>query len=208
MIDLKPLRDRLLRKLGERDVIIKRHKELQNEYIDLKELCSYVKEAQRIAQLVAENTLAFFEGHINNVVTLSLHFVFENPYDFKCKFVRRRNQTECDLTFVRNGTERKPTEASGIGAVDVAAFALRVALWSLESEQKRNLFILDEPFKHLRGKENQRKASAMVRELATDLGLQIIMVADVSFNIEADKRFHFDLINDVSTLTEEEGTAE
>jgi hypothetical protein len=44
----------------------------------------------------------------------------------------------------------------------------------------------------------------MVRELATDLGLQIIMVADVSFNIEADKRFHFDLINDVSTLTEEE----
>jgi ABC-type cobalamin/Fe3+-siderophores transport system ATPase subunit len=96
-----------------------------------------------------------------------------------------------------------PIDASGVGAVDIAAFALRIALWSLESEQKRNLFLLDEPFKHLRGLDNQKRTSTMVKTLSKKLSFQIIMVADVNFIIEADKIFNFVLNGTTSTLTDD-----
>lgn len=201
--ELNKLQQRLSRKLGERDILLEKLSKAKKEKEELEAIIEDTKDAQRIAQLVAESTLANFEHHVSNIVTLALHTVFENPYDFKIRFIKRRNQTECDILFVRNGNEISPINASGVGAVDVAAFALRIALWSLEPEQKRNLFILDEPFKHLRGADNQRRTSAMVRRLSTDLYFQILMVADVNFVIEADKVFNFVLENGISILTED-----
>ena len=60
----------------------------------------------------------------------------------------------------------------------MAAFALRVASWSMQFPRTRDVLILDEPFKHLKGEEANRKVLEMVKEISSKLGLQIIMVSD------------------------------
>ena len=93
------------------------------------------------------------------------------------------------MWFVRGGNRLDPISSSGVGAVDVAAFGLKVAMWSLAQPKKRNVLVLDEPFKHLRGTENQRRCSEMVTAISKEVGLQLILTSDVTFSIAADRVF-------------------
>jgi DNA repair exonuclease SbcCD ATPase subunit len=104
--------------------------------------------------------------------------VFPNPYELKVEFIQRRNKTECDLYFVREGHKVDPLTASGVGAVDIASFALRIASWSMKKPRTRNVILLDEPFKHLKGKDANHRVLNMINEISKRMGLQIIMVSD------------------------------
>ena len=95
-------------------------------------------------------------------------------YEFKVQFVQRRGTTEADLLFVKDGEELHPLSCSGGGALDIASFALRIALWSLNKSSP--VFILDEPFKFL-SLDLQENAGNMLHALAERFGLQIIMVS-------------------------------
>lgn len=157
--------------------------------------------SREIARIVAQETQQQLEYRIANLVTLALSSVFlDEAYDFELEFVLRRGKTECDMFFVRDGERLKPVESAGVGAVDVGAFALRPAVWSLERPRKRGLFLLDEPFKHLRGEENQRRASAMMKRISDELEVQIIMVGDVLFSVDADRVFDVTMKNGVSQV--------
>lgn len=149
----------------------------------------YAEQAQHIIQVVAQNTQKELEYHISDIVSLALASVFNNPYELGVEFVIRRNKTEADIYFVR-GTDRvHPISASGGGAVDVASFALRVALWSLMRPKKAEVLVLDEPFKWL-SVDLQEKASQMMQEISKKIGLQILMVSHVQDLIEnSDKVF-------------------
>lgn len=83
---------------------------------------------------------------ISSIVSLALSSTGFD-YSFVIKFVQRRGTTEADLLFVKDGEELNPLTCSGGGALDIASFALRIAIWSLN--KKSPVFILDEPFKHL-----------------------------------------------------------
>ena len=114
--------------------------------------------------------------HISAVVTSALHAVFEEaPYDFKVEFVERRNKTECDLYFTREGHDITPLDASGGGAVDVASLGLRIVSWVMQEPKTRNTIIFDEPLRYL-SKDKQERASKMIKELADKLHLQFIIV--------------------------------
>ena len=131
------------------------------------------QKARSVVQLVAEQTQKKIEYHISNLVSLALASVFDDPYEFILRFVQRRNKTECDLLFSKNGEECDLFEASGYGAVDIANFALRAAIWSIHPS--RNTQLLDEPFRNLSSNYHV-KASEMVKKVADSIGLQIIMV--------------------------------
>ena len=125
---------------------------------------------------------------MSELVTLALSGVFPDPYQFKLRFVVRRGKTEADLLFLRGEQEIDPLSASGGGVVDVAAFALRVALWRL-SNGLRPVLILDEPAKFVSAslRENVGK---MLKELSGRLGLQIIMITHIQEFAEiADRTF-------------------
>ena len=134
-----------------------------------------VREIIRQVGIATQQQLVY---NIREVVTLAMDAVLENPYDVELEFVERRGKTECDIYFTRGGGHFIEPYQAGGGAVDVASFALRVASWSMQSPRTRSSLILDEPFKHLKGEEANRKALDMVREIAHKLGIQIIMVSD------------------------------
>jgi len=133
------------------------------------------EKAREIIREVGKKTQDQISYHISDITSLALQAIFKNPYELKVEFVQRRNKTECDLLFERNGVQVDPMSASGGGTVDVAAFALRIASWSMMNPRTRNTIILDEPFRFVSG-DNQERASAMLKEISQRLGLQFILV--------------------------------
>ena len=152
---------------------------LTNLQVQLKEKGRSLRQheqAKEIIRTVGQKTQEQIQFHIEDIVSMALNAVFDNPYKFTVEFVQRRNKTECDLYFVRDGNKVDPLTASGVGAVDVAAFALRIASWSMSSPHSRNTIILDEPFRFL-SKNYQEQASLMLKEISQKLGIQMIIIS-------------------------------
>lgn len=160
------------------------------------------EEARVIIQTVAQQTQRELEYHISEIVSLALAAVFDDPYTLRLEFVQRRNRTEADILFERDGQTYRPADASGGGAVDVAALALRIAMWSLRRPRSRNTLVMDEPMKML-SKDMMPKAAAMLAEVSQRLGLQIIIVSHSQELIEgADKWFTVAINKGVSHVSE------
>jgi DNA repair exonuclease SbcCD ATPase subunit len=166
--------------------------QIRNSDRELKQY-EQAREVVKEVGLQTQNQLSF---HISDITSLALEAVFENPYQLEAEFVERRNKTECDLYFSREGNRVDPLTASGGGAVDVAAFALRVASWSMQNPRKRNVIILDEPMRFL-SEDMQEQASKMLKEISDRLGIQFIIItheptlaayADKTFNVSIRKR--------------------
>lgn len=160
----------------------------------LKEHKENLESAQAIIQLISQATQQELQYHINELVSLSLAAVFDDTYTFEVDFVQRRNQTEADLWFVRDGERINPLYATGGGPIDVAAFALRVSLWSLRKNRSRAVLVLDEAAQHIKGDDANIKFIQMVKGLSERLGIQVIMVSDERVPLEdiergADKVF-------------------
>jgi DNA repair exonuclease SbcCD ATPase subunit len=134
--------------------------------------------AQEILQLVAQAVQQQAHEKLSAVVTKCLESVFDDPYEFKIEFERKRGRTEASLRFVRRELDADPLSSTGGGVVDVAAFALRVACLMLHRPRLSKVVILDEPFKFVSAQYREGVRS-MLEELAGDLGIQIIMVSHI-----------------------------
>jgi DNA repair exonuclease SbcCD ATPase subunit len=176
MTDIKNLRNKLEQSKGAKAQL---ETSLTNLQVQLKEKGRSLRQheqAKEIIRTVGQKTQEQIQFHIEDIVSMALDAVFDNPYKFAVEFVQRRNKTECDLYFVRDGNKVDPLTASGVGAVDVAAFALRIASWSMQTPHSRNTIILDEPFRFL-SKNYQEQASLMLNEISQKLGIQMIIIS-------------------------------
>jgi DNA repair exonuclease SbcCD ATPase subunit len=134
-----------------------------------------LEEAAEIVKSVAQSSQQQLQFHISDIASLALEGIFPNPYKLVLDFVNRRNKIECDILFERNGVRMKPKDASGGGAIDIAAFALRVACWSMMSPRTRNTIILDEPLRFL-SVDKREAASKMIQQISQKLGVQFIII--------------------------------
>jgi len=155
-----------------------------------------------IFQKTAQITQAQLALKVSEIVSNALAAVFEEPYTFKVEFVRRRNVTECDLLFEKNGKTKSPLDSCGYGAADIASLALRIAYWKLDGKA-RNVLVLDEPTRALSLDKHER-ASMMIQELSRmPGGLQFIIVThSIKQTAYADKSFKVTKSNNVSTVIE------
>ena len=172
---IQALRNKLEQQKGQVSQIEKSVKELNLKLRKNKRSLRHHEQAREVIREVGLKTQQQLQYHISDITSLALEAVFNNPYELIAEFVQRRNKTECDLFFQRDGSKVDPLTASGVGAVDVAAFALRVASWSMLRPHTRNTVILDEPLKFL-SNEYQEKASVMIKEISKKLGIQFIII--------------------------------
>ena len=178
MSDIRALRNVVEQQKGRKAQIAENLKSTLQNVEEKKEDLQHHEQAREVIREVGLATQQQLQYHISEITTLAMEAVFDDPYELEAEFVQRRNKTECDLYFVRNEDRMDPLSASGGGTVDVAAFALRVASWSMQRPRSRNVLILDEPFKHLKGIEENTRVLEMVSEISEKLGVQIIMVSD------------------------------
>lgn len=133
------------------------------------------QDAQEILQLLAQAVQQKAHERIAEVVSNCLAAVFEEPYTFQITFERKRGRTEACLQFRRGTLTVDPLRASGGGAVDVAAFALRIASLVLHRPRLAQIIVLDEPMKFVSA-DYQAAVREMLEQLASDMGIQIIFV--------------------------------
>ena len=135
-------------------------------------------EAQKRLQKVAESVQAEAHSGLASVVTGSLKSVFgAGCYDLKIHFEQRRGKTEARLA-LHDSQGRDigdPLESTGHGYVDICAFALRMAGMVLKTPKVRRLFVADEPFRAV-SKGYRPRVRRMIEELASELGVQVILV--------------------------------
>jgi len=135
------------------------------------------QKAAVIIQTAARQTQEQLEYHIAELVTLALETVFPGTYKFKMLFELKRKQTEITLLFEDSeGNQIDPLEASGYGPVDVAAFALRIAFWSLQKKRTRPTFLFDEPFRFV-SMDRRPALGELLQDLKERMGLQFIIVS-------------------------------
>lgn len=174
---IQQLFDKLTKMRGEEGLL---RKQLKDVKIDEKKITfeiDNIEKAKVIAQEVSKATQDKVTYHINGLVTSGLEAVFPEPYTFNLKFVTRRNKTEADLVFIKNGNETTDILNSGGGGVaDIASYLLSIAVFSVNPS--RPIFIRDENFKFLHNVEFQKKASIMIKKVSEKFGIQIILISD------------------------------
>jgi DNA repair exonuclease SbcCD ATPase subunit len=111
--------------------------------------------------------------YLDNLVSMALKSVLEDPYQFEAIFETKHNETECRLIFKRDGDERDPMDSTGGGAVDVAAFALRVAMQRMICN--RSSILLDEPFRNVSADRHPFVVD-LLETVSKKLSLQLIMI--------------------------------
>ena len=144
----------------------------------------YAEKAQVLVQITAQETQDLLRYQLSELPKLAMQSVFDNAYDFDVSFEIKRSKVEVDFWFVRDGASISPKDNTGLGAVDIAGMALRPALWSMRSPRNRASIWLDEPFKHLKGAEANKRALNILSEICKPRpdqnwpGIQIVMIAD------------------------------
>lgn len=150
--------------------------------------------AQVYLQKKAQETQSLLRIHIVDIVQLALDAVFPSEFKFDVQFEVKRGKTEAKLVFIVGDEEVNPYEEDGGGAVDIAAMALRCAVWALGGT--RPTIILDEPFHNL-STSLQKQGAELLKELTKELGLQIIVITHIQeIADEADKVFRIKLKKD------------
>ncbi len=201
MSQTKHFRTLLERQRGEQSRIQSTIDRVRQDIRALKHRRRDYERAREIVRLVGLKTQEQLQYHISDITTLAMEAVFDNPYALSVEFVQRRNKSECDLLFERDGERVEPTSASGGGTVDVASFALRIASWSMQNPRSRNVIIMDEPLRFL-SEQYQPKASLMIKELSERLNLQFIIIThETALSEHADRIFQVRLKNKVSNIT-------
>ena len=172
--------DQYIEQLKEKSSEVKFKKKELKKWQNKQEKCFLKLEdleaAKTIIQKATQITQQQLSKQISSIVSKALAAVFlDDPYKFKADFVTRRNTTECDLLFEKNGKTKKPLDSCGYGAADIASLALRVVYWKLDGTV-RNTLILDEPTRNLDTKK-QVLASLMIKKLSQMKGgLQFLII--------------------------------
>lgn len=193
--DIEKLRNKHSVAIGERNILENRLNLAVTELESNELTVLNCSKARAIIQVVAKETQETVEERISNLVSLALSSVFPDPYEFKLRFVLRRNKTEADLIFIKRGNEGNPIDVGGGGVLDVTSFALRVAVWSIKPTN--NVFIQDEPF-HFLSRNLQAKCSQMIKminqKVINGKRLQFIIVSHIPEITESADRV-FNIIN-------------
>ena len=113
------------------------------------------------------------KAYLDNLVTLALKTVFEDPYQFEAIFETKHNETECRMVFKRDGEERDPMDSTSGGAVNVGAFALRVAIQRMIAN--RSFLLLDEPFRDV-SEDRHPYVVDLLDMINKKLSLQLIII--------------------------------
>jgi DNA repair exonuclease SbcCD ATPase subunit len=196
-------RIQLERLKGERDKVSQSITNSKNTLRTLKQDIRRHQQAREVIRQVGLHTQQKLQYYISDISSLALYSVLDDPYELSVEFVERRNKTECDLYFVQDGHKIDPIAGSGVGAIDVAAFALRIASYTMKHSRSRNVVILDEPFRYL-SEDLQPRAARMVKELSERLEIQFIIVThEQALTEHADKTFRVTIKKGVSHVREE-----
>lgn len=132
--------------------------------------------------------------------TLMLRAIYGDEYKLVLSFEVKRGKSDASLKVFKGNMELSLDEETGGGIVDVAALAMRFALWSLMEPRTSPVFVLDEPARFI-SKDKLPLMGEILAELSEKLEIQLIMVSHEEELIGiADKSYRVGIEDGVSMV--------
>jgi len=170
-------RDKLNSLLARREAHVALAESYRRKLKAAKEEQASCTEAQEVVQVVAQEMQQRAHERIGALVSSCLAAVFDDPYEFKFRFDRKRGKTEAAMVFVRDGVEYDdPMNEIGGGVIDVVALTLRVA--NILAKNRRRLIVADEPLRNVRGRRNKSRIRNLLVKLHEDMEMQFVLNVD------------------------------
>lgn len=176
---VKDARSRVDKKLAEFEAARKAFRKEHEAHKEALKTLLTVEKVRELTQGVATAVQETAHKQITSVVNRSLQAIFDDPYEFKINFERKRGRTEAALVFERDGFELDPLTAAGGGVVDVASFTLRLSCLLLCRPELRRALVFDEPFKNL-SEDYLPRLCNLIESLSMELGVQLVMVTHMN----------------------------
>tara|TARA_R110001599_G_scaffold101758_1_gene260050 strand:- start:1234 stop:1854 length:621 start_codon:yes stop_codon:yes gene_type:complete len=171
-------------------------RELKKELID-------EKKAHALATTVAEEIQGEFGKQLSDLVTSCLNIVFvDDHYEFDVKFETKRNSTSVNFTLLKNGVKQSIMDGSGGGIISVVTVGLRFAMFAMKAPRSRSTIVIDEGFSALRGVDNIKRVYAMLEEISSSLGLQIILINNANEDLEITEDYNMILVENNDGIAE------
>lgn len=180
MHDVEQQVDRLSAQLekdiGKYELLLQNKRQLKTKIKELEKEIECSEKAHAVIQEVAAMTQEQMQYHLSDLVSSALESVLKHPYEFKVEFIPQRGKIVAQHYFVQNG---KKVSITGGGVKDLASLALRFTMWALGNDRSRtrNIIVLDEPLKWLKGSSMPKKGAAIIKEISQKMGVQVIMVS-------------------------------
>jgi len=133
-----------------------------------------MEEAQALVQRTANETQEQLRFHLTDLVQHALDSLLPGRYTFHVDFEVQRGKTAASMYLEAEGQIRDPMDECGGTVVQVVAFALRVAAWTLARTD--NTIILDEPFAAVSA-DFRPVCGELLAGLSEKLGIQFIVIA-------------------------------
>lgn len=152
---------------------------------DIADSTTFLNEAVKLTQ-------DQIKEEVESLVTSAMDMVFDEHYEFKLQFSRVGNRLDCKAVLMDGDREMDDPEFDvGGSRVDTVSIALRVVIWSLEDDQPRGVFILDEPWTALGSSHLLDRTLEMIQRLSKEVGLQIILFTHIErAQAIADRAWH------------------
>lgn len=131
------------------------------------------EKARKIIQEVAQKVEEMAAERFSAIVTKCLECIFDNPYEFRFVFEKKRGKTEARPCFFKDGQE--VTKVGG-SVKQVTAFALRLTDIVLSRPPKERLMCMDEPFLALDA-DNITRVAGMISQLSHELNVQFVLAS-------------------------------
>ena len=173
----------LERALGENDLARRELDRRKTALLAAEHRLTNIEMAAAIIQDAAFQWKRETAGRVDRAVSSALSAVFETEYRFTTKWVTRRGKIEADFE-VRGGGVAGAATADldiltnrGGGIRDIAAFALRVAVWWMTSPRPAPVLVLDEPFRFVSSSFHAtEQVRGLLEELSREFGVQIVLI--------------------------------
>jgi len=181
------------RLIGRRDRIFEDMKKVSLQIHQAKKKSVHLFWAKKFLLLTVERRQKRISNAVENLITETLRKIFpDRNFTFKLIFEQKRGKIECRPVIMDGRKEHNPEDDLGGSILDIISMAFRIILWKMDRPKKRNVIILDEPFKWLGKGEKREMAGRMLYELSHTLNVQIILIthepelmrfADKSFQV-------------------------
>lgn len=192
MISLEELQKKVANGRVHLDIANEKLKEKRKSSDSLSSQLDSQRKALALLQDVASKTQAQLKDSVEHIVQGCIDLLFPG-YMFKVNFVPKRGKVDAEFRICKDNVELNPLDSSGGGVVDAVSFSLRAGCLRLAG--KRQLLLLDEPFKHVRDGESikpRRELGRVLSTLVDKMGVQVLMVSDVAgTDINADTEYSF-----------------
>lgn len=142
---------------------------------------------------------------VSRIASNALSSIFgDDAYQLETDFVPRRGQTECDISFTKDGRQfADPEFDSGGGAINVASYALRISIMTIG--EVIPILIADQPFKDLSAKHHEDFVE-FFKSVSENMGLQMIIISHLPEQIRsASKTFEIEKGKVINIIEENKG---